>query len=484
LSTSTYLSTAKALFVNSGNEDFGKKMRVIITVALVLIVASMSILPARAVTTVGANVDITASNDTTERQQVEPTIAVDPRNPSIIVAGAQDYRLLSVGGHRWHGFYRSTDKGLTWIVSLVPGFPGDNSPEGASSPLKAFQCTSDPVLAFDLNGNVYYTGISCSPAFVLFVVKFTNEGATYAGATIFPPSRFNFADKPWIAVDTTNGLNGGNVYISYDAFTFQGTGGSFVIRSTDQGQTWSTPQIAMHGAFVTGLTVDPQGRVFVSALVGGRSLTTNNIVVTVSTDGGKTFSGRETVATATLPPSPLPGNFFRHFTIPQLASDNNGVYVVWDDYGLGNSNILLAKSTDQGATWTLPIRVNDIVAGQHFFPSIAASGGVIFVIWYDSRNGQQPNGAITGLDVFYAESTNGGASFSTNVRVTSTSFNPNIVERADFGNTHIFMGDYIQVAATPGAAHAIWADDRDACDNIVSPFGCTNQDAFTATITP
>src|SRR6266571_7249578 len=156
-------------------------MRILITVVLVLIVASMSILPARAVATIGANVDITASNDTAERQQVEPTIAVDPRNPSVIVAGAQDYRLLSVGGHRWHGFYRSTDDGLTWTVSLVPGFPGDNSSQGLSSPLHVFQCTSDPVLTFDQNGNVYYAGITCStPGFTLFVVKYTGDGATYA----------------------------------------------------------------------------------------------------------------------------------------------------------------------------------------------------------------------------------------------------------------------------------------------------------------
>src|SRR5207245_3932405 len=109
-----------------------------------------------------------------------------------------------------------------------------------------------------------------------------------------------------------------------------------------------------------------------------------------------------------------------------------------------------ANVPNGGSTWTPPVRANYIITIQHFYSSIAASGGVISVIWYDSRNGQQPNGAITGLDVFYAESTNSGASFSTNVRVTSTSFNPNTVERADFGNTQIFMGDYIQVEASPG----------------------------------
>jgi len=62
------------------------------------------------------------------------------------------------------------------------------------------------------------------------------------------------------------------------------------------------------------------------------------------------------------------------------------------------------------------------------------------------------------------------------------SFNPNLVERADFGDTAPFMGDYIQVAASPGVAHPIWADNRDACSNIVQTFGCTNQDVFTATI--
>ncbi len=461
-------------------------MRILITVVLVLIVASMSILPARAVATIGANVDITASNDTAERQQVEPTIAVDPRNPSVIVAGAQDYRLLSVGGHRWHGFYRSVDNGVTWAVSLVPGFPGDTSPEGAASPLRAFQCTSDPVLAFDRSGNLYYVGISCSPVFILFVVKYTNDGATYSGATVFPTSTYNFADKPWISVDTSGGPNDGNVYITYDAFTFHGPSGATFIRSTDGGQTWSLPQVVMPGGFLSGITVDPQGRIFVSSLsslVNGRSKTAN-ILISVSTNGGLTFNGREIAADVALIPSPLPGNFFRDFTIPQLASDNNGVYVVWDDYGLGNSNVMFAKSTDGGVTWTPPVRANDILTGQHFYSSIAASGGVISVIWYDSRNGQQANGAIIGLDIFYAESTDSGASFSTNVRVTSTSFNPNTVERADFGDREIFMGDYIQVAASPGAVHAIWADNRDACNNIVPPFGCTDQDAFTATIIP
>ncbi len=456
-------------------------MRAKIITALFIVTISLLTVTAHAQPVPGPNVDVTASNDTAERQQVEPTIGVDPQNPSIIVAGAQDYRLLSIGGHRWHGYYRSTDNGLTWSVSLVPGFPGDTSPQGASSPLRAFSCISDPALAFDRSGNVYYAGISCN--FRLFAVKYTNDGATYSGATVFPRSTFGFADKPWIAVDNSGGPNDGHVYITYDGFGITGVTGAYFIRSTDGGQAWSFP-ISAEPATLTGITVDPIGRVTVSGLdFSPRSTTQANIFTSTSTDGGETFHGHEVVATAILMPSPLPGNQFRTFTIPQISSDSNGIYIVWDDYGLGNSNVLLARSADGGKTWTKPVTVNDALTGQHFFPSIAASNGVISVIWYDSRNGQLSNGTITGLDVYYSESTNAGASFSSNVRLTSTGFNPNIVERADGGDTEIFMGDYIQVAASPGTAHAVWADNRNACDNIVPPFGCTNQDAFTTTIT-
>jgi len=440
----------------------------------------IAVVPAHAVTKVGKNIDITASNDPAERQQVEPTIAVDPRNPNIIVAGAQDYRLLSVGGHRWHGFYRSTDDGLTWTVSLVPGFPGDNSSQGLASPLHAFQCTSDPVLTFDRNGNVYYTGITCStPGFTLFVVKYTGDGATYASTTVFPISTYHHADKPWIAVDTSGGQNDGNVYLTYDVVFAQGPQGATLVSSRDGGQTWSLPMAVNPGGFNTGITVDPNGRVFVSSLSSGFPHT--SMFMSISIDGGHTITTHRIFAVTELPRS-LPGNSFRTFTTPQLASDSNGVYVVWDDYELGNSNVMFARSTDGGKTWTTPTRVSDVITGQHFFSSIAASGGVISIVWYDSRFGQLSNGTITGLNVFYAQSTNAGSSFSKNVLVTSASFNPNLVERADFGVTQPFMGDYIQVAASPGAAHPIWADNRDACSNTVPIFGCTNQDLFTATI--
>lgn len=459
-------------FYSFDSREKSKKILKTILAFLLFVTLTLSMVAVQAATA-GPNVEI-AGEAAPDRQRVEPTIAVDPRDPSIIVAGAQDLRLLPTGGHRWHGYYRSTDGGQSWSSSLLPGFPGDTSPEGLSSPLHGFKATSDPVLAFDRTGNVYFVGITTRLS--LFVAKYVNDGADYSFATLICP--FFCADKPWIAIDTSGGPNDGNVYVSFD-----GAGGLSFVRSTDGGHTFSPISIAIKNGQLSGEAVDPQGRLFVSAV--GRVATNGitNLQVAVSTDGGLDFSGHEAVATLTFLPSPLPGNRFRTGTVPQIAADSSGVYVVYDDFTAGNSNVMLAKSTDGGITWTTPTMVNDVTTGQHFFSSIAVSAGVISVAWYDSRLGQLSNGTITGLNVFYASSTNAGSSFSSNIRVTSVSFNPNTVERTDFGDTSIFMGDYIQIAASSTSAHPVWADNRNACDVVDPTFGCVDQDIFTATIT-
>ncbi len=402
---------------------------VLVSLSLLILMTATVVVHAA---TVGPNVEI-AGEAFPDRQRVEPSIAVDPNNHNVIVSVAQDLRLVQFGGHRWHGVYRSADGGVTWSSNLLPGFPGDTSPQGLSSPLSGFKATSDPIVAFDLAGNAYVAGITTR--FSLFVAKYVNDGADYSFTTLICSSAC--ADKPWIAVDNSGGVNNGNVYI-----TFDGGQGVELVRSTDGAQTFSSIEAVINNDGLSGVTVDPQGRVFVSGVLASSLPQREPIDIAVSTDGGQAFNGHEIAANIAQIPSPLPGNRFRTFTIPQIA-----------------------------------------LTGQHFFSTIAVSGGVISVAWYDSRLGQLSNGTITGLDVFYASSTSGGNSFSTNLRVTGVSFNPNTVERTDFGDTQIFMGDYIQVAASPGSAHIIWADNRNACDTVDPTFGCIDQDVFTATIT-
>ncbi len=447
---------------------------------------------------VGTNVPI-VGEAAPDRQQVETTIAADPRNPSILVAGAQDYRLKSSGEHRWHGYYRSTDGGVTWSSSLLPGFPGDNSPQGFASPLHNFNATSDPVLAFDRMGNLYYAGIafnitSSQPGsgttanFSAFVAKYINDGATYSAVAMIAGA--DAADKPWIAVDTTGGPSDGNVYLAFDGFLSNVPNSFFATlftSSSNGGKTFSLPFYAPPNGIgqLPGVTVDTAGNVYVSTEAFDPTFGTalNYTQVTKIANGGTTVvQNVKAINPAHMIPSPLAGGSFRALTIPQIAADSQGVYLVFDDVRLGNSNVYLTRSTDGGLTWTSPLRVNDVLSGQHFFPTIALSSGVISLAWYDSR--VSAPGTMTALDVFYANSLDNGSTFSPSDRVTNVSFNPNIVKRTDLpSDLQPFMGDYIGIAATPLNAYPLWADNRFSCDTFDALYNsCVDQDAFTAAI--
>ena len=69
----------------------------------------------------------TQACSTGRRSQNEPSVAVDPRNTAVVVAGSNDYCAQIVNGDVWVGYYRTTDGGATWRDSLVPGYPADAS---------------------------------------------------------------------------------------------------------------------------------------------------------------------------------------------------------------------------------------------------------------------------------------------------------------------------------------------------------------------
>src|SRR5690348_14494967 len=72
----------------------------------------------------------------------ESAIAMDPRNPQVVVGSANDYcgtyndgtddfgAPLAIGPI-WLGYYRSETGGQSFTSSLVPGYPGDTSPYAA-----------------------------------------------------------------------------------------------------------------------------------------------------------------------------------------------------------------------------------------------------------------------------------------------------------------------------------------------------------------
>jgi hypothetical protein len=83
----------------------------------------------------------------------------------------------------------------------------------------------------------------------------------------------------------------------------------------------------------------------------------------------------------TSPPTSPGATFGTANLFPALATDDLGfVYAVWSD----NTNIFYSSSSDQGTTWTTPVRVNsgNTVGKANLFPWVAAdANGHVVVVW-------------------------------------------------------------------------------------------------------
>jgi hypothetical protein len=105
---------------------------------------------------------------------------------------------------------------------------------------------------------------------------------------------------------------------------------------------------------------------------------------------------------------------------PVIAVGPSGaVYAAWVDYrnGSANADIYFASSVNRGVTWSSSIRVTDDSGGaMQLEPAIAVgSGAKVFLVWQDYRNdsGDQGN-----WDIYFSRSSNGGATWSANVKIS------------------------------------------------------------------
>jgi hypothetical protein len=489
---------------------------------------------AKGATNVNAIVDEAGTNDTTspQRQQPEPSIAINRRNVQVIAAGAQDFRRATelragCGGERWNALYLSTDGGANWTNSLVPGYCTDatqgQGSDQAVSEMFGYSTNTDPVLVFDDFGNLYYSHIAFnanpfrtvppSASGVLFVSTYrvSDEGAATYAKTVKVPSgsglrktpfevgpgiNSNFDDKQWMTVDNSaSSPFYGRVYVTWTKFDAQGGQSSiWVSHCGGEGPGDEVCHDFARGRVLNkpvagGLVQEsfpgtaPDGTLYIAFLQFqggfGSTLPHSGIWILKSTDGGETAVQHKITDIQQIP-SPIPPagtaandgfNSFRTGTAPGVAVTSDGtVHVVWGEWvGGTNAEVRYTRSTDGGSTWSAPISVNSDPTGHQFFPSITASGETVHVAWYDGRF--NPAGTpITALQVFYGRLTNAG-DLLTEMAVTTQPFNPNQVSRFPVFCA-AFIGDYIDIDAVGDTVAVIWNDNRDVTVPPLSPAEC------------
>ena len=131
---------------------------------------------------------------------------------------------------------------------------------------------------------------------------------------------------------------------------------------------------------------------------------------------------------------------------PSLAVGSDGVVYVsfsaWSN-ALTGTDVFFTKSANGGRTWTVPVRVNDDAGGASQTESSLAldAQNEIFIVWTDTRRGTN--------DVYFSKSTDAGSSFSANVPVNDVA--PQAQQEPDIA---------VDSAANPVQVHLVWTDYR------------------------
>jgi hypothetical protein len=443
------------------------------------------------------------SCSTGRRTQNEPSVAVDPGNPAIMVAGSNDYcaEIQNGSGNVWTGYYRSTDGGAHWSNSLVPGYPADDSGAGTASPAHgSCAAAGDPTQSFDGVGHLYY-GFICFNRTKptngsIYVARYDDHGASYVRTVRVErgtPSVWGlFQDKINVAVDqSVDGGTSGNVYVAWARYPGQAANNVlFFTRSTDGGRTFEEPLRLTGGQAeeqFADIGIGPQGAVYVTYReIAHQKSTQNRIRIVRSTDGGQSFSAPTTVASIdpfdstdfgpdTCGDGPFACEngltYARFSSLSAVAVDADGVHVVWSARDGDGQAKIFARNSPNGLSWPTPAdTLDDVGTGHQFFPDIASGGGTLSVVFQDSRAdtayspdlppGNTPAGTNSGnfVHAFLARSIDGGDTWSES-QVSGAGTNPNWEVRSSMRSP--FFGDYNYASAAGSTVGAVWTDTRD-----------------------
>src|SRR5579884_1403902 len=328
----------------------------------------------------------------------------------------------------------------------------------------------DPSLAADqVAGTIYFSTLPFGEEFGvpgIQIFRSYDGGATFQTPVNGGPgfSSSDFLDKDWITVDNASGAGQGTVY---SGFTDFGPSTRICItHSTDGGNTWGPSggtTIASGTVQGTNIAVGPDHSVYVFWLDGNGA--SQAIMVRKSTDGGNTFASAVTVAT--LKTTGVNGDLglggFRSNAFPMAVVNpiSGNVYVAYNDQPGGNdrADVFFAQSTDGGNTWSVPVRVNDdTTTNDQWQPAIAVSpdGTQVFIGFYDRRL----DSSNYMIDTFGAVGVISGSAvtFQPNFRITSASFPP--VFGVDPVVNSSYMGDYDKADSDNAFFYYSWGDNR------------------------
>ncbi len=396
----------------------------------------------------------------------EPYLAINPTNNQNLVAAWMGMKFTN-------GLFRiaiktraSFDGGTTWSTAAV--LPHFGSSYGSA----------DVSMAFEKNGLLYISYIDYRQApdsGGIYLARSLNGGLSWDT----PSKAFDMydvinkrpIDRPWLVVDNSNTENEGILYITTKpAPWIAPPNRNYFKASADSGHTWTTIASLEGGTHLIGnaiaapmaapaTTVNGKFCAIYPSYVSSQNIYPAYYFAS-SANQGQSFSYSTVYAAL---PAANDTNFKNGYQLITHPSDANKLVFLTPDAQNGDADIKAFRSSDEGQTWSSPVRVNDDALAngkaQDMVWGAYNEQGNIAVTWRDRRNSGTNGFWSAGYDFYYATSTDNGQTFSPNQKLSSEfiEFDSLIAENGNDFMSCTYSGDTL---------YSVWGDTRSTKMNI------------------
>jgi hypothetical protein len=373
----------------------------------------------------------------------EPAIAAHPTAPWVYMLTTR-YTGPNACGNRcptpFLALRRSNDGGATWM------------PDQFLCECRGQKGQFDPIIeVVPSTGHVYSVWMN---DYDVYFSKSTDNGATWS-APVKTYGKVSWNDKPVLAVSD----DGQHVYVAWNG---PSGGDPFIAQSHDAGATWTQTKVVdspryyfafdgdvlPNGTVVfsqssisyTGPGASPEGQVQVHAIRSTNQGSSWSNVVVDSVELGEACEADGCSS----------DYYLGHSAV---TADATGALVLLYDGATtagGPQTVWARRSTDGGATWTARTALSS--AGLFSsFPAVESRGSGDVRAFY-----MQQDAGPDAWNVYYRASTDGGATWSSAVKISDATSGTNYKSAAGFREPY---GDYGEAAITSaGAFIGVWGE--------------------------
>lgn len=397
----------------------------------------------------------------------EPYIAINPTNSKHLVVA-------------WMGFVNfaqrfqiktrtSFDGGQTWSNTV-------NIPHEVAG-----YSSADPSLDFDENGNpvvcyIDFTGTTPPISGAVYIRKSSDGGLTWGNAKEVINANYDGTkwpiDRPWIKIDKSNSTLQGAIYVT----TMNGNRTNapfnpYLSVSQNGGNTFSTRYLDTTGWLAGSLINLPMCSPALSSAgvfygvypsyVIAQSLFTQALLVR-SADGGASL-GHKLVRTVN--PPTQNGNFpnaKKGSLLLTNPANANHLATIYPSAETGDIDIYYIESLDEGTSWSAPLRVNDDPLNNGKMQDLLwgdfDDDGDLVIGWRDRRHGSAGTYA-TSSEIWAAVRYADSSQFEANFQLTNQLVAFDSVLN-ESGN------DFMCIDIEHDTIYAVWGDVRSGNINI------------------